>query len=208
MVAIDSPVPSMRHLNGSVLLSTDIETTGLDPDCNDILQVAFVVSNNYLEPHRAIPPFYLKLRPSSPHIIDAKAMQINSLSIEDYLKFGIDPYDAAETLVRWIGSLGLAPGKKVQLLGHNVHFDMSFMTKWLGLETVNLLFDYHYRDLASALLYLNDRACLRGIEYPVSKVSLAYICKTLGVVNEQAHDALHDAVATLECYRRLMGQAL
>jgi DNA polymerase III epsilon subunit-like protein len=93
--------------------------------------------------------------------------------------------------------------KKILPLAHNWPFEAAFMRKWLGTRTFED-FCFGYRDTMALANALNDIADFANDPWPFPKVSLTYLCSQLKVENTNPHDALGDAVATAECYRRLV----
>ena len=129
----------------------------------------------------------------------------------DAMQRGHEREAAVEMTIEWIEKLDRPITKfgttcKLEPLGQNYGFDRGFMEQWMTLATYQDYFDYHYRDLMHAALYLNDKASFYAEKVPFSKVNLAWLCNKLGVVNADSHDALSDCVATAECYKKLCMQ--
>ena len=191
-----------RHMDGHLLCEVDVETTGFVAGYHDVIQVAVLPLDADIKPITSIVPIHWKLQPKYENI-DPQAVDVHGLNMADLKLNGIDPYVAAAIFVEWWSKLGLGLDKRLIPLGHNYGFDKAFMIDWLGQETYDLCFHYHHRDSMQAMMFLNDRACLQRNEFPFSKYSLRHLCSESGVVNERAHDALADCVATAECYRLL-----
>lgn len=200
---------SMLHLNGNLLCAIDVETTGLDPDKHDIIQVAVVPVNNLLEPISDPLPFYHLMKPREDRLenIEKKAMKVCGINLSDLILNAQDQWTMADRFVEWFESLPLPLGKKLVPLAHNWPFDRDFMINWLGRATYEYVFFGHYRDLMAAALYLNDWSDFHGEPYPYQKVDLAYVCSTLKVKNDKAHDALNDCLATIKAYKALLSSA-
>ena len=197
----------MRHLNGHILCAIDTETTGLDPVVHEMIEIAIVPLGPDLKPRKDIFPFNFKIRPENVNVIDKEALSVNKITLEDLYTNGIDPIKASDLFETWFDNLKLPFGKKIVPLGHNWSFDAKFIEKWLGLTAFNCFFDYHYRDSSAIALFLNDWAEFHNERHPFPKVKLSYLCSQLKVENQRAHRALDDAIATAECYRRLVLQA-
>lgn len=191
-----------RHMQGNLLCAVDVETTGFTPGFHDVIQVAVLPLDADMRPITTITPVNWKLQQKHGNV-DPKAFGVHGFNEADIRLNGIEPYQAADIFVEWFYKLGLGIDRRLIPLGHNYSFDRLFMIDWLGQETYDLCFHYHFRDSMIAMEYLNDRAGIQRNEYPFSKMSLTHLCSELGVVNERAHDALSDCVATAECYRRL-----
>lgn len=192
----------MTHLNGNLLCAIDVETTGFIAGHHDLIQVAVLPLDSEIKPLKSVLPFFMELQPKYGNI-DKEAAAVNKLNVAELILRSLDAYKVADLFVEWVGKIGLPVGRKLVPLAHNWQFDKGFVQDWLGPETFNSIFHYHYRDSMIAALYLNDRADFHVEKIPLSKVSLAWCCSQLGVHNEKAHDALSDCVATAEVYRRL-----
>jgi len=200
----------MQHLNGKLLCCIDTETTGLDPRFHEIWQLCILPLDARLNPSREHYPLLLLMKPEHPEYIDwnISVFKRNKAKIENAIERGHDQIAAMDLFFDWVEKLKRPMNKygnvtKLEPLGQNYAFDQGFIQQWLSIETYNEYFDYHYRDLMHAALYMNDKASFYAEKVPFSKVSLNWICDALGVVNHDAHDALSDCKATAECYRRL-----
>lgn len=200
---------TMVHFNGNLLCAIDTETTGLDFQTQDMVQIAIVPLNANCLPLKElngnkIYPFYHNLKPRFPENANKQALSVNRLDLEELARKGLDYFQAADKFEQWFERLGLAEGKKILPLGHNYQFDKNWIADWLGTEHYNHYFHYHYRDSMVAAQYANDRAVFRHEKAPFPKVSLSYLSNCLEVGNQEAHDALSDCLTTAEIYRRLL----
>lgn len=198
----------MQHWNGHQLAVIDIETTGLDPFWDEILQLCVLPLDSNIEPRRDVMPFLIEIVPTNPKAIDPKAMAINKLDLIRICKRGHDREKAKDLLFDWADKLKLpytpsGERKRVMPLAHNWSFDYSFIKRWLGNQYSDV-FDGRYRDTQVASLYLNDRAAMHADVVPYSKNNLAWLCSVLKVDNSHAHNALQDCLATAECYKRML----
>jgi len=205
----------MQHLNGKMMCVIDTETTGLDPRYNEIWQICILPLDANLLPDKTKMPFYILMKPEHPEYIDwdVNVMKKNKTKIMDAMHRGHDKIAAEEMLLRWIEGLKLPVTKfgtpcKLEPLGQNYGFDKEFISQWLGVDVYQEFFDYHYRDSMIAALFLNDRASFHAEKVPYSKVNLNWLCNKLGVLNEDAHDALADCVATAAVYREMCTKGL
>lgn len=195
----------MIHLNGNVLCAIDTETTGLDPEKNEIVQICVLPLdwNIRKDPNRT--PFYMEMRPENLEYIEPRAMAVNGLDLT-YLRTQCLPsYRVTEIFWNWFEALNLAPNKGIVPLGKNWSFDSKFIKAWLGPKTYDLVFkDKLVRDLQTAVHFVNDLYDFKGRDIPFPKFTLTGIATRLEVNKEGAHDALQDCLMTAECYRRLM----
>jgi len=195
---------SLIHLNGNLLCSIDVETTGLIPGFHDIIEVAILPLNSDFTPRKDILPFNVLIKPKRLDNIDPKAMSVNKLDLLQIMREGFDPYFAAELFDKWVEKLKLPLGKQIAPLAQNWPFDREFISDWLGKEGFNLSFFYGVRDLKVAANFINDCFDFRAEPPPFPKQNLSFLCNLLGVQNSRAHRALEDAAATAECYKKLV----
>lgn len=211
----------MINLNDNLMCAIDVETTGLDPFANDILEVAILPLTYDLEPSPNHVPFHAILKPESIDNIDFDAMRVlktydesmdNSditLSKETLIRAvnsGIEQTRAADLLVDWFEQeLQLRPKKRIIPLAHNWFFDYQFILQWIGRKTYDYLFDPRHRDTMTIAAFHNDYAEFDNrLELPFPKLKLSLLCNKLGIEQRRAHNALEDAYTTAQVYKRLL----
>lgn len=193
-------------MNNNLLCAVDVETTGLDPSRHELVQIAVVPLNANCEPAFAtIDPFLTYIAPCRyPRSNwDPEALRTHKIDCDQLLNTAVDPWKASEEFERWFERLNLPFRKKITILAHNYPCEHGFINSWLGPVAFDDFF-YGYRDTMALANSLNDIADVRSEPYPYPKVSLRYLCSQLKVENMKPHDALADAVATAECYRRML----
>jgi len=204
---------SMQHHNGHQMCVIDIETTGLDPYMDEIIQICIVALDSNIEPRRDVMPFFIEIAPVNPEAVSPEAMSVNKLDLVRICQRGHDREKAKDLLDNWVNKLKLpytpsGERKRILPLAQNWVFDSAFIKRWLGPNTFSGIFDGRYRDTQTVSLYLNDRAAVHGEKVPFSKNNLNWLCSKLNVENHKAHDAMSDCLATAEVYRRLLQGAL
>lgn len=197
-----------RHLNGNLLCAVDVETTGFIAGFHDLWQVAVLPLDSTVKPARDIMPFYMNLRVKRPENIEKKAIKLNNINFYELQQRAIDPWEAADQFDEWFQALELPIYKKIMPLGSNYTFDKSFLIDWLGQESYNQFFHYHYRDTQISALYDNDNASFKANKIFYHHVGLQALCGKFGIKNQKKHDALQDAVCSAECYRRMLLERL
>jgi DNA polymerase III epsilon subunit-like protein len=194
----------LQNLNGNVLCVLDCETTGLQAGYHDLCEIAVVPLDAKLERMQGVPIFNVMLQLKRPQNLDPGAMKINGIDLTELQINGIEPWGAASMFERWFDDLGLAPGKKISPLAKNWPFDRGFIQDWLGRTTFEHIFHHQHRDLQPVALFLNDRAEFQIQQIPFPKARLVDLAEKLGVKMDRAHRAVDDALATAECYKKLM----
>jgi len=205
---------SMQHWNGKQMVVIDCETTGLDPHWNEIIQLAILPVDSNINIRKDVHPFYIEMKVEWPERVEPKAMAVNKLKFADIQNRGTDPDKAKDMLEDWIDKLDLPYQKfganrcRLIPLGHNYAFDRSFLQEWLSVEQYSKWFDGQFCDTQYAASYMNDRAAMHGEKVPFSKINLSYLCSTLKLPHERAHDALQDCVATARVYQQMLLRGL
>jgi len=160
------------------IVALDIETTGLDPNKDAILEIGAVRFNGrrvegewetLLNPGRPIPPFITQLTGiSNQMVIQAPPLRDVLADLKDFV--------------------GDAP-----ILGHNVGFDLAFLRRYGAFELNEQIDTY---EMAAILLP------------GVGRYNLAALAQTLVVPQQEKHRALADALVTQGIYLRLHEMAL
>jgi len=161
-----------------VYVALDIETTGLDPEHDAIIEIGAVkfrgqevldTWSSLVNPNRPLPYSIQRLTGISPEEVDV-----------------------APSLFSLLGSLSRFVGHH-PLVGHNIAFDLAFLGKH-GLFLTHQALDTF--ELATSLvLYLPS-------------YNLGALAQTLGVSQEEEHRALADALTTKEVFGALWARAL
>lgn len=175
-------ITAKNQLNNPLLLAqcdqyciVDIETTGLDPTREEIVELACSIVSG----PKVIGDFSVLLHPSQP--MSPEVIAIHGIRNED-VEFA---FLSAEALARFEYFIGDLP-----LVAHNANFDFTFIQSALGYSLPNSLFDSIA--LAQQLLPYQQH------------YSMSALCDYFGIFNEQAHRALSDCHATADIVIRLL----
>ncbi|MGB9904826.1 MAG: exonuclease domain-containing protein, partial [Desulfotomaculales bacterium] len=152
----------------------DLETTGLSPFQNEIIEVGLVL----VEGGRVKSTFHTLVRPQKE--LPKGICRLTGLKDEDFR----DSPEIREVLPRVLNFLAGHP-----LVGHNVSFDRGFLEAAAG-KLSNLAFDT--LELAKIIFPFSPG------------YRLGSLCKYLGIPNAREHRALSDALATVTLYHRLV----
>ncbi len=209
----------MQHLNGHKLCVIDTETTGLEAGYHEIIQICVLPVGASFEIDTSIEPFVAMIKPEYPNRWSKEAAAKNGLKgvVE---KHGLDRDLVYDMFVKWFFKLNLAAcgekpyTKQIVPMAKNWAFDKGFLNAWMGKDddgdpNIDYFIHRYARELQAFALGMQDLAYMNANEvYPFTRFSLGALCKRLNVVNPNAHDALGDCVATLECYKRLLSLRL
>ncbi len=158
-----------------VLIFFDLETTGLNPDSDEVIEIgAIKVKGNeviehfhsFVRPHRNIPSLVTNLT------------GITYKDVED----APDPLEIREKFEKFIGNY--------PLIAHNVSFDRIFLEKFMGKRLENEFFD----TLELARIFFPD----------LPSHSLQNLVKTLSLKKEEAHRALSDTMMLYSLFRKIL----
>ncbi len=195
---------SLLNLNGNLFCSVDVETTGRLAGYHEIIQIAVQPLTDEIKPAPGINPFYMTVAPKHPERVERSASQVHGLDIDDLVANSPDCWRAADLFDEWFQRLNLPFKKQLIPLAHNWAFEKGFLSHWLGLETFDQIWHFHPRDTMLFALSINDASVMHGKKIPFSMVGLKAMCDKFGIEIENAHDALCDARAEAELYRRML----
>lgn len=185
------------------LVVCDVETTGLDPEVHEIIQLsaAEVVYNrdsNGFREKEVSNKFCTYIRPVLVEVIDASAMEVNQIPVSKLLKAPSQLQVRGEFFAWWEEVFG---GETVTPLGHNFDgFDKRFLAKLMQ-SSYKRVFHYHSEDTQKVASFL-----VRSGLAPSQSISLANLTDVLEIPH-LPHDAMGDCMATAELYAVLMDVA-
>jgi DNA polymerase III epsilon subunit-like protein len=197
---------TLEWLNGNVLATVDVETTGRLPAYHEIIQIAVLPIDANFEPFPGVLPFYTNIAPEYPERSEIGATMVHGIDLAKLKAESLDRWRVADLFDEWFQSLKLPLHKKLVPLAHNWPFESGFLKDWLGTETMDALFHPYARDSMQLTIALNDIASMRGLSVPFDKINLVHLCKRFAIPLDHAHNALEDAIATAKLYKILISQ--
>lgn len=183
----------------------DIESTGLDPQKNGILQVAGLIEIDGIL-HE---PFNYWVRPFTSDKISEEALKVVGVTQDQWKtdeKF-LNPGEVfkkfTELLDRYVNKFEKTD--KFFFVGYNANFDMQFLRSFWGKNQDNFFGSYFWYppfDIMSMAVVV-----LREKRYLMSNFKLETVAKEFGIQEEENgfHDAFFDASVTYEIFKRIMG---
>ena len=167
-------------------LFVDVETTGVDPELNGLIQLAGIIEIDGVVKEE----FDFKARPFKGQTVDFKALEVNGVSIKD-LRTWPDPHEVylmfKAILDKYIDKYNKKD--KFYAVGQNVGFDISFLKNFFKNNNDYYLGSYiHYHKIdlipITTILKLAGRIALDNMK-------LKTVMSALGM-GEQTHNALDD----------------
>lgn len=185
--ALPNPPPKMPYV------SIDIETTGLDPETCQVLEVG-AIFEDWKSPIDKLLEFRMILRHSEIRgqafalVLNAKLLKLIANPPFDYMF--CQPYELGRHLANWVRTCGLDP-MHLTVAGKNfASFDMQFLKR---LPDFNSSVNFKHRVLDPAILYWQfDDEALPGS---------ATCYQRAGLDSKVVHTAVEDARAVVRLIR-------
>ena len=184
----------------------DVETTGLEPDYHEIIQLGAAI---YDENWNQISTFLTNVYPEYEDRFSIPASEIHDLTIYD-LEDAPDLIDAIEDFENWtLKNIGAQTGQRqklrdVVICGQSVTTDINFMK--FAYSKIDFKWEFSYRVLDLFILsnfYFRILAN-NQIKGPKS-LSLGEVARYFGLERElDTHNALEDSILTAECLKKIM----
>jgi DNA polymerase III subunit epsilon len=182
------------------VLFFDVETTGLESVKNDIIQLSGIVEID----GKSVEEFNYKCQPFSYENIDAKALEVNKVTLELLKTFEL-PGAIHQQFTALLSKHCEKFDKtdKFYPAGYNVKFDIDFLAKWFQKNNDKYLGSWiNWKALDPLpVLYMMD---FDG-KISLPDYHLVTVCNHFGISIEGAHDALIDIKATRELFYKLKG---
>lgn len=168
----------------------DVETSGLDPQKQEIIELACIVCSrgNSSSDLTIEKELEVKIKMEHPELAEPEALRVNGYNEMDWV-FAYTLPQALELLNK--------ETKDAVFVAHNVCFDWSFIEAAYKKAGMEHGFHNHKIDTLSIAF-----AKLQGTD--ARHLSLRSLCERFGVTNEKAHTALADTRALVEVYKKLM----
>jgi DNA polymerase III epsilon subunit family exonuclease len=167
----------------------DIETTGLDRDIHEIIELAAVITKMKDGELVVIDQVDFKIQPQHIETAEPQALRINGYNPADWL-FAVSLEDAMKEFAKKTDG--------AVFVAHNITFDYGFVEtafKKTGLEDKMHFYKLDTLSLAFGILHTTDDP---------GKLSLRVLTEKYGVENKKAHSAFADAYATYEVFKKMM----
>jgi DNA polymerase III subunit epsilon len=178
----------------SILAFIDTETTGLNPEKHEVIEIGVVLVRQTMREGRGpslelIEEIEMKIKPQRLEDAEDEALRINGYNDADWI-FAPELKPAMEMLAKKL--------EGAVMVAHNICFDAPFLEKCFERAGVdNTMKRYKLDTISIAFARFYNRP--GDIKY-----SLGYLCDLFGIKNENAHTALADARALYQVYKKMM----
>ena len=182
------------------ILWFDLETTGVDPNKNAIIQIAAMIEHE----GKIIDTFTSNMKPHYSALVDDKALSVNGITREALAGYQ-EPIEVYGNFRGFCQKHGTG-NKSDRFIpaGYNVSFDLDFINSWHnqisgGPYEFWTFLQFQPIDVYPVLVNLWRMGVL-----PINNVRLETVCD-LFEIPIKAHDAMSDIAATRELTERVMG---
>lgn len=176
---------AMSKLNEKRLAFVDIESTGLNPDKHEIIEIAVLIYNQ--EKNEVEKEWETKITPYHIETADNKALQISGYINNP----NIYRTNLKSALIKFNSIV-----KGCIIVGQNISFDLRFISKNMEEANIKPSYDLRYLDLMSLSWFHVKDTDIKGI-------SLEKLCNHFGILNVGAHSALIDCRRTFGVYQKI-----
>ena len=177
----------------------DLETTGLNPYLNDVIEIAVKKYNNKEYYQTLVKPKKLPrglVRYIPPHI--TKLTNITDIMIHNH---AISKYDAIKNMLEYIKTV-CNNDNPIYLVSHNGNsFDFIFFRRLVHEYRNQTQFTRSKENLIDRIQYI-DTVLLAKL-FILDRVNQSSLCLKYNIVNEEEHRALGDVIALEKIYVHL-----
>lgn len=182
-----------QRFRGFLPVVVDVETAGIDPQHNALLEVCIVLveMDDQGLLHRG-KSYFEHVLPFSGAVLDQKSLEFNQIDPYQPLRFAIDEKVALERLFKPINTaLKKSRCQRAVLVGHNAWFDLLFIKE--AVKRTGLKSPFH-------AFTCFDTATLGGLIYGQTVLAVAAEAANITFDAKEAHSAIYDAEKTADLF--------
>ncbi len=182
-----------HRFRGFLPVVVDVETSGLDPERNALLEMCVVTiqleQSGLYKPHACYSEHIL---PFEGAVMDPKSLAFNQIDPYQPLRFAVDEKEALTRLFAPINqALKEEHCQRAVLVGHNAWFDLLFVNA--AVKRIGIKSPFH-------AFTCFDTATLSGYVYGQTVLAKAAMAAGIKFNAEEAHSAVYDAEKTAELF--------
>ena len=181
------------RFRGFLPVIVDIETAGVDPSSNALLEMCVVLINvNNQGVFYRESSHFEHIMPFEGAVLDAKSLEFNQIDPFQPLRFALPEHQALQNLFIPIKrALKASSCQRAVLVGHNAWFDLLFIKE--ALKRTQLKSPFH-------AFTCFDTATLGGFFYGQTVLAKAARAAGLHFDPKEAHSAIYDAEKTADLF--------
>ena len=179
----------------------DLETGGFDPKTNAILEIAatLIVKNEGTQLLDVGKTYRYHIEPYEGLVVEQESLDFTKINLNHPLRNAIAEKDALEELFKIINTERTADGcSRAILIGHNAHFDHSFLTEAVSRNNIKKSPFHPFSVL--------DTVTLGALH--TKQTVLARICDVLNIDydSKEAHSAAYDSDITAKVFCKIVNE--
>ena len=179
----------------------DLETGGFNPKTNAILEIAatLISKNENTQLLEVGETYRYHIEPFEGLVVEQESLDFTKINLNHPLRNAITEKDALDELFKIINTERTANGcSRAILIGHNAHFDHSFLTKAISRNNIKKSPFHPFSVL--------DTVTLGALH--TKQTVLARICDVLKIDydSKQAHSAAYDSDITAKVFCKIINE--
>ena len=179
----------------------DLETGGFDPKTNAILEIAatLIIKNEDTQLLDVGKTYRYHIEPYEGLVVEQESLDFTKINLNHPLRNAIAEKDALKELFKIINTERTANGcSRAILIGHNAHFDHSFLTEAISRNNLKKSPFHPFSVL--------DTVTLGALH--TKQTVLARICDVLNIDydSKEAHSAAYDSDITAKVFCKIVNE--
>lgn len=191
---LQSPPPISMRFRGFLPVVIDVETGGVNPRTDALLEIAAVVvdmdDKGILSTADTISAH---IEPEKGLLLNPESMRINGIKVDNPFRFAISEKEALKKVFAMVREALKARGcTRAILVGHNAHFDLAFLNA--AIERTGI------KNSPFHPFSVIDTVSLAGLAYGQTVLARAIMAAGIEWDHSKAHSALYDTEKTAELF--------
>lgn len=193
---------SMRHWNGNVCVSIDINTTGSDQSIHEIVQISAIPLTSSFDNHPDYLPFQMFLRPNSFEHANEDSTPITIETKRKIMMYGVSHDQGYDMFCNWIEKLKIPAsrrgGKYCGIIPLGYRYEEiagSWLRNWMTIGAYNTFFSDRSFDPCIVAQHMNNMAEFNIEQVPYSKLNIKWLAKQHAIDSELYKGDMRDAQA-------------
>jgi DNA polymerase-3 subunit epsilon len=181
------------------ILWLDVETTGMDPVVNDIIQLACLVEID----GEVEETLEIRCRPEEGGVIDQSTLELRGLTVDEIMAYP-PLFEGLNTFRKMLGKYVDKYNKQDKFIvaGYFVRFDTDFLRASFNKVGDKYYGSWFYSLSLDVASFVAQGVCYGKISSLLPNFKLSTVCQSFDI-DITAHDALSDIEATMTLYSML-----